>query len=323
MRLGGQLAACLAALAASCASAPPEERASAPEPEPSRPGRAEVVAPASDRTSAAPPERMGERGPWTDERTLESAPYDEPGAPSVIVHAPPGFDPARPLRLVVFLHGWSGCARVLVHAGPTACKEGEREREGWGLAARVDEAGTDALFVVPQLAFMRRSGHPGRFSEPGRFRAFLGELLTSLAPRIGPGRALADVEGVTLLAHSAGFEAALAILRGGGVEVGNVVLFDALYAGVEPFAAWALGAPDRRLVSLYTGGGRTARQSRRLARRLDAAVGDGLARDREASPAARLREARVLIARSTAPHGQVPARHIPELLGPLGLSTRR
>ena len=339
-------------LVASCASAPAAERG----PEPER-GSEESAPPAPaippEATTEAALEPAGVRGPFTEELTLESAAYDEPGAPSAIVHAPPSFDPARPLRLVVFLHGWTGCARVLVHAGSVACRDGDRPREGWDLAGRFDEAGTDALFVVPQLAFLERNGHPGRFLERGHFRRFVEELLGALAPRLGPGKTPADVESVTLLAHSAGFETALAILARGELEVRNVVLFDALYAGVEPLGEWALAGDDRRLVSLYTGSGRTARQSRRLALRLSAALDasrvvfdpraqrsdgrptpaavrrcrDAAAQrsepcDRDAPLPSLVREARIVIARSPAPHGQVPARHLPELLTPLGLSTR-
>src|SRR5690606_25644275 len=78
-------AAPLLMLVASCASAPSQE----PEPEPERESGAESPAQAIT-PQAAPepePEPAGTRGPWTEERTLESAPYDEPGAPSVIVHA--------------------------------------------------------------------------------------------------------------------------------------------------------------------------------------------------------------------------------------------
>ena len=192
-----------------------------------------------------------------------------------------------------------------------------RAREGWDLAGRFDEAGTDALLVVPQLAFLTRNGNPGRFLERGRFRHFVEELLTELAPQLGPDTALADVESITLLAHSAGFETALAVLARGEIEVRNVVLLDGLYAGVEPFGEWALARDDRRLVSLYTGSGRTAQQTRRLARRLEVPVHDG---DRPLT--ALVREARVVIARSPAPHGEVPARHIGELASPLGLSAR-
>lgn len=273
---------------------------------------------------AAPEEAVqprGRRGPWTEELTLENAPHPRiAGAPSAIVHAPPSFDPARPLRLVIFLHGWSGCARVLMRQGEVPCRDGERPREGWGLDARFDASGSDALFVVLQLAFMERSGDAGRLTEPGRFRALTGEILAALAEPLAGNT---EIDSITLLAHSAGFESALAVLRHEGDRVRNVVLFDALYRGVEPFADWAAGGPDRRLVSLYTGTARTARLNRLLADAARARVGRAnVAQDLDRPLAELVRQHRVVIARSPAPHGGVPARHIPELLAPLGLSPR-
>ena len=82
---------------------------------------------------------------------------------------------------------------------------------------------------------------------------------------------------------------------------------DALYAGTEGFFAWLREAPTRRrLVDLHTGHGSTARQSRRLARMAraaDLAVGDALAG-----------EAPVIVMESAAPHRDVPAAHLGDLL---------
>jgi pimeloyl-ACP methyl ester carboxylesterase len=264
------------------------------------------------------------RGPWTEELRLTEAPFDEPRAPSAIVHAPPGLDLARrPLRVVVFLHGWSGCVRVLAHEGPTGCRDGERARDGWGLLARFDAGAPNALFVLPQLAYLERDGSPGRFREPGRFRAFLEELLVALRPRLG-AVTVDELAPVTLLAHSAGFETALALLARGGVEVGSVVLFDALYVGVEPFATWVAAATERRLVSLYTGTGRTARQSAMLARRARTLLPSGaVAEDASISLPEALRSHRVVVARSPVGHGAVPGRHLPEIVAGLGLGVDR
>lgn len=246
---------------------------------------------------------------------LASAPHDAPpGAPSAVVHAPAGFDPSEPLRLVVFLHGWRGCARVLAMPGRVRCAARDRQRDGWDLIGRFDEAGSRALFVVPQLAFMQRDGGAGGFREAGRFAAFLSELLASLRGRIGPDRSVASV---TLLAHSAGFETALAVIARGGAPVRHVVLFDALYRGHGAFGQWALEAPERRLISLHTGQGRTASQSRMLARLVAHRGGeDAIAVDPE-----RLDAARVVVRETSVRHGDVPARHLAEVLRALGSHT--
>ena len=269
----------------------------------------------SEREPEPEPAREPEPA-WTFETTLANAAFDTPGSPSVVVHAPATFDPASPLNLVVFVHGWSGCARQLALAGEISCRDGAREVAGWDLAGRFDEAGLDALFVVPQLAFLRRDGSPGRFFEQGRFRAFLEELLHALVERIGPPTTIARVASITLLAHSAGYETALAILRRGGVDaqVRRVALFDALYRGHGPFADWVRASPDRRLVSIHTGQGRTQSQSRLLAGRLREVLGEQLSNEAEGELPALVRAHRVVIARTDVPHGEVPAAHIPSLL---------
>lgn len=288
--------------------------------------REPATEPAVERGAGdAPPElapaSRGAHGPWTTELRLARAPFAEPRAPSVVVHAPPRFDPAKPLRLVVFLHGYSGCARVLAYSGPTSCRDGERAREGWDLATRFDDTGSDALFIVPQLAFLVRDGSPGAFVEEGRFRSFLEELIAALEASLGDAT-LARVESISLLAHSAGFETAIALVTRGGIEIDHVVLFDALYRGVEPFTSWVASDPDHRLVSLYTGG-RTEQQNQMLDARTRALLGaQEVAVDATGALGDLVRAHRVTIARTRAPHAAVPARHMAEIAVALGLSAR-
>jgi pimeloyl-ACP methyl ester carboxylesterase len=207
-------------------------------------------------------------GQWTERVQVAHAAYAIPGAPSAIVHAPPGFDASQPLHLVVFLHGLLGCSEVLLGKGEIACRPGDAKLEGWDLASAFDRAGINALLVIPQLAFMKRDRRPGRFAENGSFRAFLAELLEALpAERLGGRRQLGDIKSVTLVAHSAGYFTAAAILRRGQLTplVRSVVLLDALYDEMQAFLSWIISADrDARLVSLHLGKEAPADNSRRL-----------------------------------------------------------
>ena len=224
-----------------------------------------------------------------------------PDAPEVVVHRPARFDPSATWELVVFLHGWNGCARVLEASGPSRCADGDAEEPGWGLGALAAPAGSQRLFVVPQLAYRRRSGDAGRFAEDG----FAAAYLAALASKVegwpdGPPAA------IRLVAHSAGFETALAWVQHGGVAVREVALMDALYAGTEGFIGWLEQSPNRRLISIHTGHGSTARQSRRLlrmGRRADLSVAT------ELGPAAQL-----VVFESDAGHRAVPETHLVEVL---------
>jgi len=270
--------------------------------------------------------------PWTAYLVLEHASHPSGGGPTVVVHAPPGYDPTPPLELVVFLHGWSGCAAVLEGTGLVACRPDDpddRRLEGWGLGERHDVAGTNTLFVVPQLAYMARDGSPGRFAEKGFFRDFLDELLEQgLADRIGGPRTIADVDHVTLVAHSAGFKTALSIIQQGGTDdiVKDVVLFDALYAAPAIFAQWVAAPPQgsvRKIVSLYTAKGRTYRFSQMLAQYLTDSLGaEEVALDPTGPLDVAIRTHRAVIARSPVGHGSVPARHLAEVIGALDLRRR-
>lgn len=264
---------------------------------------------------------------WTRRLNLEHAPFDHGDAPDAIVHAPAGFDPHAPLRLVVFFHGYRGCAEVLFSEGEAVrCRPGDPPERGWGLAARHDEAGTNTLFVIVQLAFAVRDGSPGRFARPGRARAFFDELLIAIESELGSRRRFDELASITLLAHSAAFETTMALVRVGQIEdkLRHIVLFDALYNGGPLFLSWVRGGTSdapRRLVSFHGGRGRTGERNRELARRavrergIRASAGDG----------ARVQDARdheVVIARTSTPHAAFPARHMAETLRALGLPLR-
>lgn len=252
--------------------------------------------------------------------TLDHAAYAHIGVPSAMVHVPAGFDADRPLRLVVFLHGYDGCAPVLMGEGAVACRVGDRPRDGWGLAREHARAGTNTLFVIPQLALLKRDGDPGCFARTGCFRRFVEELLgRPLLPHLHRPRSLDDVEGITLVAHSAGFESALAIIEHGQVDerLRHVVLLDALYAGTARFARWLSSSQDarRRLVSIHLGRGKTAHNSERLAARLRRALGrDAVAVVGHEQLSAAVGRRRAVIARGRGPHRRVPQRYLSQLV---------
>jgi hypothetical protein len=226
------------------------------------------------RAQSSPPSAAG----FQIAAQLEHAAYVQTDAPSVIVHAPAGFDTRAPLQLVVFLHGLRGCVSVLMGQGQARCGPGTPEEEGWDLGSHHDHAHTNTLFVVPQLAYMKRDGRPGKFGRPGGFRDFLEELLRGpLAGPLGGARSLSDVVRIDLVAHSAGYQTALAILERGGIEaslIRSVVLLDSLYAETERFAQYVEShRTSLHLVVISLPSGTPARQASVLERRLRRSIG--------------------------------------------------
>jgi hypothetical protein len=241
-------------------------------------------------------------------------------APEAIAHVPEGVDASRPIALVVLLHGYSGCTRVLASAAPDArCRPRDHEEPGFGWAAAHDAAGRRSVLLIPQLAFRERNGSPGRFRIAGEAARFVDEALAALASTLGGRPTLGSI---TIAAHSAAFETTLAMLRHGGLEVRHVVLFDALYAGGASFVDWAAAGTDaapRTLVSLATGGRTWTRteQLMRDARRRTTVLAP------ESWPAPLpLAVSLVVGARVRVPHHDVPARFLAATLETLGLPAR-
>lgn len=278
---------------------------------------------------AAAPGAARAAGPLTFEAELESAPYHVPGEPNVGVHVPAGFDATQPLHLVVYVHGLRGCLPVLLGEGSTRCDASAPPQLGWSLGAHHDAAGTHTIFVVPRLRYDKRRGQPGAFGKDGGFRAFIEELAQGpLSSRLGRRYGQGSVASVTLVAHSAGYETALAILEHGRVDdlVRAVVLLDALYALHERYARYALEpapARERRLIVVHLRGGRPAREGAKLHARLERVLG----RERVVTARADALRAAVaahpfVFAEGRPPHGRVPAHHMADVLSALGLPER-
>lgn len=242
------------------------------------------------------------------------------GAPDVVVHAPAGVD-LSDTSLIVYLHGWEGCAQVLAATGAVPCRQGEAAQPGWGLADRHDEAGSNSIMVVPQLMWRAQSGNPGRFREPGFavawFHALVEEVLVPELGLVGPE----SIGEVVLVAHSGGYLTGLSLLKDDSLPISSLILLDALYGGADQVAAWALAAPQRRAISLFTAHPGTRGQSLRLAQLAEAKTGVSVALHptdlREA-----IRENRVVVSQTNDPHGLVPARSLSTVLAGLGLASR-
>jgi pimeloyl-ACP methyl ester carboxylesterase len=180
---------------------------------------------------------------------------------------------------------------------------------------------------------MKRDGKAGCFARTDCFRSFLQELLSALpSARLQGHKTLADVASITLVAHSAGYRAALALLEHGQVQalVHDVVLLDALYGEQERFFAWVAASrkPPSRLVSLHIGAGSPAQHSAqllRMARRrfgsASAAKLDKLDKLDESSFAAALRGKRVVIARVEVEHRLLPEAYLGRVLRALDPSS--
>lgn len=161
-----------------------------------------------------------------------------------LLYLPPSFDPARPVLIVLYLHGQGATLErdvVLRQAVPR----------------QVAASGQNIALVAPQLAFDAADSSAGNFWRGGHFAKYLDEAaerLMRLEGRRQSGRAF-NLASVVIVAYSGGYlSTAYALERGGANHrVKGVILMDALYGDEDKFAAWF--AARRRqafLLSAYT-----------------------------------------------------------------------
>lgn len=219
------------------------------------------------------------------------------GAPDAVAVVP---NQAAARAVVVYLHGWESCARGVVRTGSVDCGDGQRVT-GLGLGRVVEASPAPFALLVPQLAYLQRSGSVGAWVDPKAPSQWLGEA-TRRAGLSGTGN------GLVVVAHSGGYQAAAAMVRADpAVPIRAIVLLDALYGQVNAFAGWVAGGSDRTLVSVYTDHPATTARNRELATAVSRRLGPTQVRELPRLPPGDLRSTPLVVARTSAPHAEVPS----------------
>jgi hypothetical protein len=209
--------------------------------------------------------------------SLDNAPFPAPSAgyrdDTVIVFVPSHYrydhDDDEGVAVLVHLHGHSTTA--------------ERAMTAHELREQLADSRQNAILIVPQLAVMAADSSCGKLETPGGLARLVAEAIVTTAREgrstLGDARFPIHARRGTacVSAHSGGFHAAACCLRGGGLDVRETYLFDALYSEVETFRDWVMsrkGASLHRrhkLVSFFVDGTSTDANSSALRAQFDRA----------------------------------------------------
>jgi hypothetical protein len=192
---------------------------------------------------------------------LDHAPFPSGGAgyrdSTVIVFVPTHYRyrPEEGVASLVHFHGHNTTA--------------DRAIAAHELREQMVDSKQNALLVVPQLAVMAADSSAGKLEAQGGLVRLLGEAVSAAAREGGStlGETAfprdAALGTVCVSAHSGGYHAAACCLRGGGIDVRETYLFDALYSEVETFRDWVVARKGEalhsrhKLVSYFTEGAQT------------------------------------------------------------------
>ena len=160
----------------------------------------------------------------------------------VLVHVPPGFDPGKPVRILVFFHGHLAELKRSVI--------GE-----YGIVAQINRSGRNVILIAPQLALDAADSHPGKLARQNGLSNLLDEVLPIVARRLGlRADAFAGTQ-VFIAAFSGGYRAVAESITHGGApgRIAGLILLDALFGDLDRFVRW-FARNDQRvfLVVIYT-----------------------------------------------------------------------
>ena len=146
-----------------------------------------------------------------------------------LLYLPAGFDPQRPVLIVLYFHGQGATLErdVMVRQA---------------VPRQIAETGQNIALVAPQLALDAADSSAGNFWKPGHFAAYVDEAAERLMRLCGDraaGRQL-NLAPVVVVAYSGGYLSAAYALDCGGAthRVKGVILMDALYGDEDKYAAW-------------------------------------------------------------------------------------
>lgn len=183
--------------------------------------------------------------------------------PDAIVRIPANFDPTKPIHLAIFNHGWTVSVRGAYNASH--------------LGEQMANAPPNTVLIVPE--WQRTAGasnsNQGNFSTPGKFRSMLQEIFNK-TPEL-QGKTLNDVDGISILSHSAGYVPTSTELYNNGLEdkVKSITMLDSLYNSSE-FDSWLqdnstdIAAGRKRFYSFFFND--TGSENRSLANRINRLV---------------------------------------------------
>ncbi len=208
----------------------------------------------------------------------------------VALFIPKDFRPGRDIDFVVHFHGWGN------NVSNALAK--------YQLPEQFAASRRNAILIVPQGPLNASDSFGGKLEEADGFKHFMAEALEVLRQQgiVAKG----GIGRIILSGHSGGYEVISAILARGGItdKIGEVWLFDALYAKTERFALWFDHHPGR-FIDLYTEHGGTKEESEAL---MVALQGNGVpffSADETNATAPDLRDNHLVFLFSELPHDEV------------------
>jgi hypothetical protein len=156
---------------------------------------------------------------------------------TVLIIAPKNLDAKKKVDMIFWFHGWRN------NVDSTA--------SFYQLTRQFIASKRNAVLVLPEAAKNSPDSYGGKLEKPGVFKALVNDVLDSLKARKMIGKDC-TYGNILLGGHSGGGRVIGKIVANGGMEISEVMLFDAMYSETETFMSWMATNPQHRLIDMYT-----------------------------------------------------------------------
>jgi hypothetical protein len=173
---------------------------------------------------------------------------------TVLIIAPKNLDVKKKVDLVFWFHGWRNSV--------------DNAAVRYELTKQFIASKRNAVLVLAETAKNSPDSYAGKLEIDGDFKALVADVLQGLKDKkLVPQN---SAEGHILLGgHSGAYRAMARIIKNGGEQIDEAMLFDALYAETDIFMAWIKENPEHRFIHLFTDHGGTLDESHNMVKLLN------------------------------------------------------
>lgn len=159
---------------------------------------------------------------------------------SVLIIVPPHLKARQRVDVVCWFHGWRNNI--------------DSAAAYFGLVKQFLAANRNAILILPETTKNAPDSYGGKLEQKGVFKLLLQDVLDKLKKEKIIGKKTAT-GNIVLAGHSGAFRVMAYIAQHGGVDAGQLILFDGLYSQEDKFTAWIQADETHRFTNVYTNKG--------------------------------------------------------------------
>jgi len=172
---------------------------------------------------------------------------------SILLVVPSHLNAKSRINMVFWFHGWHN------NIDSAAIR--------YDLLRQFANTNKNAVLVLAETAKDAPDSYGGKLEKPDVFKKLVNDIILNLKnERCIPANS--EVGNVILAGHSGAYRVMAYILDKGGIQVQEVILFDALYAETDKFIVWMQSHKTNRFINMYTDNGGTEEETFRMMKQL-------------------------------------------------------